>query len=84
MKPWETDEVPDLSKLHLPPSDSSINITLNVRDETLRDYFAGQALAGLLAGMKDDYFGKGPSADRVADYAMYLADAMIRAREETS
>jgi hypothetical protein len=43
---------------------------------TLRDWFAGQALAGLIADPSRD-----GSADDRARYAYAYADAMLRARE---
>jgi hypothetical protein len=43
---------------------------------TLRDWFAGQALAGLIADQSRD-----GSADDRARYAYAYADAMLRARE---
>jgi hypothetical protein len=44
--------------------------------ERLRDWFAGQALAGLIADPSRD-----GSADDRARYAYAYADAMLRARE---
>ena len=43
---------------------------------TLRDWFAGQALAGLIADQSRD-----GSADDRARYAYAYADAMLKARE---
>ena len=43
---------------------------------TLRDYFAGQALAGLLASGEDSI-----DAETNAHDAYIIADAMIKARE---
>jgi len=60
---------------------------------TLRDYFAGQALSGILAGLcaaAVDDRGKAPRArDRVvfndvAKDAYTIADAMLKAREASS
>ena len=45
---------------------------------SLRDYFAGQALAGLLTQLAEDEFGPGHFAK--ASYEM--ADAMIAARNQ--
>lgn len=39
---------------------------------TLRDYFAGQALAGILGGTYPT-----PTAEACADYAYSIADAML-------
>ena len=46
---------------------------------TLRDYFAGQALAGLLTGQKNDH--PLPNEHSVAQCAYAYADAMLAARE---
>lgn len=46
---------------------------------TLRDYFAGQALIGLLAGGKHFMFTSEDAAKR----AYYMADAMLEAREQS-
>lgn len=45
---------------------------------SLRDYFAGQALAGICAA------GGGPKYDFIAAHAYALADAMLKAREVKS
>ena len=56
------------------------------RGMTLRDYFAGQALAGMshnLAGMlgyTPSAYAKGPHNEALADRAYALADAMLRER----
>lgn len=47
------------------------------RGMSLRDYFAGQALAGMLAHL--GLFGD----DGIADDAYKIADAMLAAREDT-
>lgn len=46
---------------------------------SLRDWFAGQALTGLVA----DFWGDGKTADLARD-AYKLADAMIAARNQSS
>lgn len=46
---------------------------------TLRDYFAGQALAGLCSTLN---FGSAPSDERLAQWSYDLADAMLEARGE--
>lgn len=43
---------------------------------TLRDYFAGQALAGMAQLARDD------EADRMAHYCFIIADAMLKARDK--
>lgn len=47
---------------------------------TLRDYFAGQALAGFLSGRKEAYDGSATEADWFAGAAYDVADAMLRKR----
>lgn len=47
---------------------------------TLRDYFAGQALVGLLAGRKPDAVFTNEDATKSA---YNMADAMIEAREKS-
>ena len=46
---------------------------------TLRDYFAGQALAGYLSGKLVE---EGNAIEDVASHCYMTADAMIAAREE--
>lgn len=48
---------------------------------SLRDYFAGQALVGLLASYPTD---QNPDPAWVAKCAHEMADAMLKAREERS
>lgn len=51
---------------------------------TLRDYFAGQALTGVLYLCKNDHLRDGESTeDMFASRAYELADAMLSARKET-
>ena len=47
---------------------------------TLRDYFAGQALAGLCANMTEPDFLE-MSTDHMASLSFKYADAMLKARE---
>jgi hypothetical protein len=47
---------------------------------SLRDWFAGQALAGLLASEEPDF--QMPSKAKLADTAYGYADAMLAARKE--
>lgn len=51
---------------------------------TLRDYFAGQALQGLLSSIGEWSSGTPnlPFADRVAEDAYWIADSMLEARDE--
>lgn len=65
------------SQLHTNLQDSCTFID-TVGGMTLRDWFAGQALVGLLSGTR-------VSACRAGDYAQdafIFADAMLKAREE--
>jgi hypothetical protein len=48
---------------------------------TLRDYFAGQALAGQLAFSPSDPFKKYHQPEEVAAACYRFADAMLAARE---
>ena len=53
---------------------------------TLRDYFAGQALVGLIGHgnslVSDEYDPTTTMADIVAGHAYFLADAMLKAKSE--
>lgn len=51
---------------------------------TLRDYFAGQALAGQLAFSPSDPFKKYHEPEDVARVCYRCADAMLKAREAKS
>jgi len=46
---------------------------------SLRDWFAGQALAGLMAGI--DKFKEMDVAEAAASFSYLVADAMLKARE---
>lgn len=48
-----------------------------INDMTLRDWFAGQALASLF----EDPMYQGVDAKGIAEAAYYIADAMLKARE---
>jgi len=50
---------------------------------SLRDWFAGQALAGMLAYRRDDDFGDFIRESHAAPAAYRYADAMLAAREQT-
>lgn len=47
---------------------------------TLRDYFAGQAVAGWMGTFTDDTDGSDVNVDGVARFAYRVADAMLKAR----
>ena len=49
---------------------------------TLRDYFAGQALIGLLANGHYASVSRVKIEEALADISYKLADAMLKAREE--
>lgn len=55
-------------------------IARKVDDFTLRDYFAGQALAGIMSNVKDD-FGDNP-LENIANICYAYADAMIEQRKK--
>lgn len=48
---------------------------------SLRDYFAGQALAGMLAKATEGTFSNAKGVALAAAYAYEYADAMLKARE---
>ncbi|WP_316392193.1 hypothetical protein [Citrobacter farmeri] len=49
---------------------------------TLRDYFAAKAMQGILVNAERNEFSFG-KVDEIASKAYELADAMLRAREES-
>lgn len=53
-------------------------IARKVDNFTLRDYFAGQALAGIMSNVKDD-FGDNP-LETIAKICYDYADALIKQR----
>jgi len=54
----------------------------NVRGMSLRDYFAGQALAGLLSSNVEVHYSKTPTD--ILAYALYtMANAMLKEREKS-
>ena len=63
-KPFSTDEHKD-----------QCNVGYEEQGMSLRDYFAGQAMAGLLAEHA------GAKSERIAGYSYELADEMIEARD---
>ena len=56
------------------------NIARKVDNFTLRDYFAGQALAGIMTNIKQD-FGENPQ-EYIAKICYNYADALIKERKE--
>lgn len=58
---------PGMAPDYLPPTELGV---------TLRDFFAAQALQGILAGRSGD-----PEDDLVAQWAYALADAMLAQRQ---
>ena len=56
------------------------NIARKVNDFNLRDYFAGQVLAGIMTNIKQD-FGENPQ-EHIAKICYDYADALIKEREE--
>lgn len=54
------------------------NIARKVNDFTLRDYFAGQALAGIMTNIKQD-FGENPH-EHIAKICYDYADALLKQR----
>jgi len=54
------------------------------RGMSIRDYFAGQALAGSLAGAELNNYISEESAKKFAAEAYILADAMLAEREKQS
>lgn len=64
------------------PQDHSLSFS----GMSLRDYFAGQALIGILANTAEKYvavYGTGRAQERVAGDAYLLADAMLAARDQS-
>jgi hypothetical protein len=53
------------------------------RGMTLRDYFAAKAMQGLLASPRTPTEDKVVTDTVVAKYAYLMAEAMLRARDET-
>ena len=56
------------------------NIARKVNDFNLRDYFAGQVLAGIMTNIKQD-FGENPQ-EYIAKICYDYADALIKEREK--
>lgn len=64
------------------PVDLSIENGSNHQGMSLRDYFAGQALVGILGGRKLPLDQAKPGSDRDMSVTAYeIADAMIAARK---
>ena len=56
------------------------NIAGKIDNFTLRDYFAGQALAGIMTNIKQD-FGENPQ-EYIAKICYDYADALIKERKK--
>ena len=54
------------------------SMSRKINEFTLRDYFAGQALAGIMSNIKDD-FGDNP-LETIAKICYDYADAMLKYR----
>ena len=56
----------------------------DMQDATLLDYFAGQAMAGMLSGTASDGNATWPEAEEIARVAYHYAAAMLaeKARRE--
>lgn len=78
MNPHPKDGGPAFPETHW---DGSAKPDIMARDMTLRDLFAGQALASMTVA--PDY-SKGPCDEAMANRAYFIADAMLKARELTS
>ena len=78
------DEIPSAFPV-LPPPDprggSAAGYPYPEAGMSLRDWFAGQALAGILAYRSLDQYGAFIQGPRVAERAYLYADAMLKARE---
>ncbi|NDO80422.1 hypothetical protein CJP72_06415 [Citrobacter sp. NCU1] len=59
------------------------NFIVDSQGMTLRDYFAAKSMAVAWSALEGGYFEAEPdsSADKMAECAYQLADAMLRARE---
>ena len=55
------------------------NIAIKIDNFTLRDYFAGQALAGIMTNIKQD-FGENPQ-EYIAKICYNYADALIKEKK---
>jgi hypothetical protein len=55
----------------------NLNVILEQRGMTLRDYFAAKAMQGILVGIECDP----ATVPHVAESAYILADAMLKARQ---
>jgi hypothetical protein len=72
-----------MSEIDNPPAFPSTRITgqANIAGMSLRDWFAGQALAGILAGNHPITRGEAPTEDCAAA-AYTMADAMLAERKK--
>jgi hypothetical protein len=60
--------------MHWSTKEANINVVLENKGMTLRDYFAAKAMEGLLANDNID-------AQQIAKAAYIMADAMLKARD---
>lgn len=70
-----------MKKTSISGSDFSIGFTWTPIGVTLRDYFAGQALSGFIAGLLANG-SKDAQTEFLADAAYIAADDMLKAREK--
>lgn len=66
----------------LSPRDLQVEAQPAPKDKQLRDHFAGQVLAGSWEGRFPDDFVHKATAERVAEAAYEIADAMMRQRDK--
>lgn len=62
------------------------NLIVDSHGMTLRDYFAAKAMAAIVRRWDGHSFGGGPESPQykeLAEDAYHIADAMLRAREES-
>jgi hypothetical protein len=65
--------------MHWSTKEANINVVLENRGMTLRDYFASSFVA---SGHVFKLWSPGNTPDEVAEQAYALADAMLKARQE--
>jgi len=60
---------------------NGINDVYSIGGMSLRDYFAGQSLTGIISGMTSHEY-KSTGAIKLAEWAYQDADAMLKVREK--